>query len=360
MKRQPEGVPTGGQFAPDRKAEPVSTLTPAPHAYQVHEPDESEQLATLVTKDMDDPMLYYINQGDSFSDEQMDDLLAGNVLAVEESIRDRFSDYVYDETRSKAEELTNEAYDEGTIDRSWGELDDDEQNEIRYAIEAKDESTPVKDLMRETGPQLVRTSFGSPYQSLKNPSSYSGNWMNSQPGDGMDNEAFADRVQAVSTILTAKGLDTTTPEAQEAIEELVTEGPWDYHEGVDVDLITYADLDVVRVPSDFSGGTTTKDLAFTNPRILLIDRMNGSGHDVEIPGTATVRLTSNPDGEPAEKGDRFVMDNAKGNGYGWDETAGVVKSYYRTETESKTWETQTWPEGTDVTNTLAREGVSNV
>lgn len=182
--------------------------------------------------------------------------------------------------------------------------------------------------------------------------------MDRQPGSGMDNEGFADRVQAISTILTDKGLDTTTPEAQEAIQELVDEGPWDYHEGVDVDLITYSDLGEVMVPSDFSGGTTTKDLEFKNPKILIIDRINGSGHDVEIPGTAKVRLTSNRDGEPAEKGARFVMDNAKGNGYGWDDTAGVVKSGYRTETETKTWETKTWPEGTDVTGTAASEGAT--
>lgn len=355
MKRQPQGVPVGGQFAADKKAEPTGSLAPA---YRVHQPDENEQRAAIVTKDMDDPMFYYISQGDKLTDEQMDDLLAGNLLAVEESVRDNFSDYVYEEASKKAEELTNEAYENGDIDKDWDELDDDEQNEIRYAVEAKDESEPVKDLMRGTGSQLVRTTFGSPGEKLKNPSSYSGNWMDRQPGSGMDNEGFADRVQAISTILTDKGLDTTTPEAQEAIQELVDEGPWDYHEGVDVDLITYSDLGEVMVPSDFSGGTTTKDLEFKNPKILIIDRINGSGHDVEIPGTAKVRLTSNRDGEPAEKGARFVMDSAKGNGYGWDDTAGVVKSGYRTETETKTWETQTWPEGTDVTGTAVSEGAT--
>ena len=323
MKRQPEGIPTGGQFAADRKDEPASTLAPA---YPVHGPDESEQRAAIVTKDMDDPMLYFIDRGDQCTDEQMDDLLAGNVLAVEESIRDHFDDSVYERVSEKAEELTNEAFENGDIDKDWDELDEDERQEIRQAVEAKDESTPVDDLMRVTGPQLVRNSFGSPYENLKNPSSYAGDWMDRQPGSGMDNEGFADRVQAISTILTSKGMDTTTPEAQTAIQELVSEGPWNFHEGVDVDLITYSELDEVRVPSDFSGGTTTKDLEFTDPRILLIDRMNGSGHEVQIPGIVKVRLTSNPDGEPAEKGDRFVMDNAKGNGYGWDETASVVKS----------------------------------
>jgi hypothetical protein len=57
----------------------------------------------------------------------------------------------------------------------------------------------------------------------------------------------------MSSFLTATGMDVSSDDTRQAIQELVTEGPYDWHEGVQLDVIFYGPVDDVW---PFPGKTT--------------------------------------------------------------------------------------------------------
>jgi hypothetical protein len=65
--------------------------------------------------------------------------------------------------------------------------------------------------------------------------------------------------------------------------------------------------------------TIQATIQFDHPCLLLIDPYNGSGHTIILENT-TIVLPFNPS--------RVIVDDAEGNGYGWNSIASVVKSYY--------------------------------
>lgn len=121
---------------------------------------------------------------------------------------------------------------------------------VRYAIEERDDSDPVKDLLRNTRPQLMRTSLGQPAGRLQDPRFAS--WRH------LDDGGLQAREKAVEDILKEAGVDTSAEGVKEAIAELVSEAGGDWHEGVQLDVIFYSDVaDVVpsaRLDSDPEAG----------------------------------------------------------------------------------------------------------
>jgi hypothetical protein len=101
--------------------------------------------------------------------EQMSMILAGQWNDAENDVDENFSDNAYEEAITTARTEINEAVEEGRFDREWDELDQDEQDEARHAVEERDDSDPVKDLLRNTPDQLLRTSLGRPSERLSEP-----------------------------------------------------------------------------------------------------------------------------------------------------------------------------------------------
>ncbi|MDJ0459919.1 hypothetical protein PUN71_022180 [Arthrobacter sp. NQ7] len=157
-------------------------------------------------------------------------------------------------------------------------LDPDEQDEARFAVYERDESDPLKDLLRNTHSQLLRTSLGRPVERLKE-----SRWTS---GQRLDEDGFAARHDAVANLLTEAGVEVDAPGVREAIEQLVTEGPYDWHEGVQLDVLWYGDVaDAVpstRSDNDPEAGKE-KVLEFAKPHVLLIDKWNGQGYDTVLP-----------------------------------------------------------------------------
>lgn len=80
-----------------------------------------------------------------------------------------------------------------------------------------------------------------------------------------------------------------------------------------------------------------KILEFAKPHILLIDKLNGSGHDVVLPAAMKRTLTRvGYDDEEAPQTGRAYVDSDAG-GYGWDSVAGVYKPAYKDGAPSATW-----------------------
>jgi hypothetical protein len=312
--RQPEGIPTGGQFAPETRAEPDLSLTAAAH------PADAAGIIAAGTEPLD---LRFVQYDDQLSKEQIGMILSGQWNDVEDDVDENFGDHAYEEAVRIATAELETAVQEGSFDREWDELDPDEQDAARYAVYERDESDPLKDLLRNTRPQLMRTSLGQPAGRLQDPRFASGRHL--------DHGGLQARQKAIEDVLKEAGVDTSAEGVKEAIDDLITEGPYDWHEGVQLDVIFYSDVaDVVpstRSDSDPEAGKE-KVLEFAKPHVLLIDKWNGSGYDTVLP-TPLKKTLAKPseDGSEVPPTGRVYLDDS-GDGYSWDDVCGLVKSAY--------------------------------
>ncbi|ACL41899.1 hypothetical protein Achl_3948 (plasmid) [Pseudarthrobacter chlorophenolicus A6] len=321
--RQPKGIPAGGQFAATSHTEPDVNLAPAAGS--------APDAAGIIAANQSPVSLRFVAYDDRLTKEQMGMILAGQWNDAENDVDENFSDSAYDQAVETARTEINEAHEEGRFDREWDELDQDEQDAARYAVEERDDSDPVKDLLRNTPDQLLRTSLGRPAERLPEP-----RWAS---GHRLDDGGFTARHDAVAALLKESGMNVDSPEVREAIEELINEGPYDWHEGVQLDVLWYGGIeDAVPTPRAESPETEgQKVLEFAKPHILLIDKWNGSGHDVVVPAAMKRTLTrvGDDDGEAPQTG-RAYLDSDAG-GYGWDDVAGVHKPAYKDGAPSATW-----------------------
>lgn len=278
--------------------------------------------------------LRFVNYDDQLTKDQMSMILEGSWNDAENDVDEAFLDGATDEAARIAEEEINAAYEAGTFDREWDDLDEDEQNEARYAVEARDDSDPVKDLLRTTPDQLLRTSLGNPLGRLSGAVGTS--------GEQLDDAGFEARHKAVEALLKEAGVDTSAKGVTAAIEELVTEGPYNWHEGTQLDVIFYGPIeDAVPEPRSETDcpETASKVLEFARPHLLLIDKYNGSGYDTILPAPLKRTLVrAGGDGPEVPQTGRAYLDDAAG-GYSWDDVCGLVKSAYGGEGAPKaTWE----------------------
>ncbi|MBG0739032.1 hypothetical protein IV500_06405 [Paeniglutamicibacter antarcticus] len=325
--RQPQGIPTGGQFAATTHAEPYVTLES--RKTPVAEPDA----ASILAGNQDFVSLRYVAYDDRLTEEQMTMILAGQWTAAENDVDENFSDSAYDEAVTVAKAELEAAVEAGSFDREWDDLDHDEQDEARRAVEERDDSDPVQGLLRNTPDQLMRTSLGAPEPLLKDRAAASGHHL--------DDGGFEARKKAISDLLEASGMDTSADAVQEEIGALVNEGPFDWHEGVQLDVIWYGALeDAVPTPRGESAETDgSKVLEFATPHVLLIDKWNGSGHEVILPAPLKRTLTRvGYDEAEAPQTGRAYLDSDSG-GYGWDSVAGVYKPAYKDAAPAASWST---------------------
>jgi hypothetical protein len=259
--------------------------------------------------------LIYVAYDDQLTEAQMNDYLAGDFQAVEESVDDAFLEHRYE----RLDELAQEACDKHDVDFNF--LSDEDQERIKEAIAEKDSSDPVADLARNTHAQLMRAPLAADIYHLltedeKNTLAYPSN-------DGYE-EQQAGRATVLARILEQSDVDVADPTVKEAIDDLVQNGPDTWHEGVSLDVIWYGDVKDAAAASwsnNLPVAVDGRNLHFTGARIVLLDSWNGSGMDVELPGALNVRVTPE---QPA------VLDSSPAtNGYGWDDVAGVSKDAYR-------------------------------
>jgi len=210
--RQPIGIPAGGQFAATSHAEPDVSIAK----------DETLSAAGIIAANDAPVSLRFVSYDDKLTGPQMSMILAGQWNDAENDVDENFSDNAYEEAVTIARTEIEEAIEAGTFDREWDDLDQDEQDEARYAVEERDDSDPVKDLLRNTGDQLMRTSLGTPESLLKN------RWAAS--GHRLDEGGFEARKKVVSDLLEASGMDTSPEAVQDEIGALVNEGPFDWHD----------------------------------------------------------------------------------------------------------------------------------
>lgn len=343
IARQPKGVPVGGQFAATARTEADIDLEDDPDEDACSEcggdlsdnegydgkcgscadAAYSTELVTdmieeLATEDFD---LVHVEYDDKLTPEQVSAALAGKWTDVEESVEEVFGEQRADRAREIAQERFNDA------GGYWDDLDEEQQQGIVDAILERDTSDPVGDLMRQTPPQLMRTSLGKVARKVGRGAKLL------EDRTGFDDNAYTQRCAAITSTLTAHGVNTDGPGVRAAISELVADGPYHWHDGVELDVIWTGDITtaMARPLSDAgSPDATTNTLTFTDPHLLLIDRVNGSGQEVRLPGQLRKVIPRNTDEADLPRTQRVYLDSAAG-GYSWDKVVGLVRGAYRTD-----------------------------
>lgn len=245
--------------------------------------------------------LYWVDRDSELRTEHKTALLSGDTDALEPMYED-WADYRSDQIDAAVNGILK---DEG-IER--GILDEDALTDF---VAERDESDLLAGLLRNTPDQLIRTRL----ETVGESSLYSGH-----PDDAQQK-----REAKIADVLARHGMEITTDEQREAIGDLVANGPFEWHEGVSLEVIYYDDLDSSSVLDLKDWSKKSRDLSFKDPHVLLIDRINGSGSDVTVPGTLKTKITPE---KPA------ILDEDPDGGYSWDDVCGLHKPAYRTQMTS--------------------------
>lgn len=256
--------------------------------------------------------IWYFTGGPSerLDDDEINAVLAGNKFEAVDSIRDNYREYIDATQREAAETACDEA------DVEWDELDWQDQQAVVQAVDENSDAgyQLYKQLLSNTPSQLVRRRLDDHSASDFQQRAYEAGvvW-----GNTADYEV---REQAVVEHLTGYGIDFDDERNRDAVSYLVANGPYDLTDGVKLELISYNDVE------DLAPGQGDRTITFTDPHILLIDTMSGSGADTQLFGTMSVTVPAAPE----ENDQTTFYTDAGAPGYGWDDVAGVHKPGYRT------------------------------
>lgn len=241
--------------------------------------------------------LYFVEHDDQLMDEQVEALVGGRVDTVYDDVVEAFSDPHYITTMEEVESVVKEviavfARDDEDLDEddAWWEFRDSPQcDEVRFAVEDRDESDPVKDLANRTTDPLVQ-------------------WV-PEHAISLDVDDEEESAAEVSRALSEVGL----PCSQHNVEAMYSAmgncfGPTEVRVLFTVDLSELLDHSVTEV-------------RLKDPILLLLNPYEGSGMD-----------TANMRGKITVPRDEIRLDSALGYG-SWDNIAGVVTSAYTVDAE---------------------------
>lgn len=272
-------------------------------------PEAMANAAKHMESPMWKPTISYLQQGDELSDESADAYLSGDDETLDENTTGEgtgYDDYAY------VEELAKEVVGSD----EWDELDYDAQDDLRAWVEENDDSNLLDGLIGATRSKLLQfpvtddDDFGVAL---------------SEASDEEDEGERRKAIQAVfAKTLTDAGLELNDTN-RAAIDSLIDENSLDFgHQASEQwKLRVLSTDDVKEYGMSYSSPyrNAARDVQLAGANLLLIDPWNGRGHDVKLDGTITSRISPET---PVQ------LDSRRGYG-SWDEVAGVVKSYYKSD-----------------------------
>ena len=249
--------------------------------------------------------MIYIDRGDELTDKECALIVGGKSDEVMES-----RDWTDTEEGAVDIYLNDSGLDEDERDAL---RESDDFDTFREACYDRDDSTPLKDLIRNTGRQLVRfyirngkgERIALPYDA----------WRLSDE----EAETHAKRLCKAAGLNWQKNADN--------FRELVANASG----GGVLCIIAYVEMSDVNEWAEFCHRNPERGrvrLSFTNPQVHIHDHINGSGHGVDSNGIVRVRfgLGALDDGN---HGAMALDAKNVGTGYSWDETAGPYKPAYK-------------------------------
>ncbi|WP_030660808.1 hypothetical protein [Streptomyces rimosus] len=244
-------------------------------------PDLAQAAADLVISRLDEKyVLVHIERGDCLTDEQIRKLFAGEeALDLDWWDENRWQGVKY---------VLHDLLDQNA--RDFLE-EHDVLDRIVQAIEERDESDPISELMRGTGSKLFRYRLDA--EAAPDP------WRFSEK----------ETEDAARTLGTAAGIDFWDNVG--ALRELVAHASY----GGDLYVLWRGDIKPVYEAVRKLSWTEAPEITvqWTDPELLVLDQLNGSGHSVRVRGS--LRLPFNPD--------RLFIDTARGpGGYSWTDVVG--------------------------------------
>ncbi|MEV5279850.1 hypothetical protein ACFYMW_26300 [Streptomyces sp. NPDC006692] len=245
--------------------------------------DLAQAAVELIISRLDDEYeLVYVDHGDRLTDEQVQKLIAGDEEVLDE---DWVSENRWRGVNAVLDALLNQ--DARDFLDEHAALD-----QLREAIEERDASHPIRDLMRGTGSKLFR------YR------------LEGQGEPGAWKFSDAELTSVARGLAAAAGLDFW--ENCAALRELVANASY----GGDLHVLWRGDIKPVYDAVGRARGSDSAPVItvqWTDPELLVLDRWNGSGHTVRVRGT--VNLPFDPD--------RLCIDAARGpGGCSWTDVVG--------------------------------------
>lgn len=171
-------------------------------------------------------------------------------------------------------------------------------DELRLEVQERDTSDAFADLLRHTDNKCFRYYVGV---------DSSVTWQSSE-------EEIGENIDAIAKALGISGVDH-----EDMLRSWLAEG-----QDGPVYVYWYGDVEqLVKAANNYDGsveGTVKpQTITWTNPSLLVLNGLQGSGMDCDYPGTITL---------PFDR-ERLKLDaKGIGNGYSWDDVAGIVRSAY--------------------------------
>ncbi len=251
--------------------------------------------------------LVYADRNDSLSDEQCARIVAGKKDEVCEELDEAFMEARwYGENCVLEQALTDE--DEREALKASPYFDD-----VRAAMAERDDSSPMDTMLRNTGSKLIRFYIRdkSGERIALPPDSW--RW------------SVEETTEQARKLCNAARLDWDVN--REAMIELLQNATY----GGVLCVISYEEMSVIDgiVEHCLRHEDARVKLAFKDPRLLVHDFINGSGHDTRVKGEVVVKFGT---GALSDRAGIMEIDaKGCGCGYSWDETCGLYKPAFRTE-----------------------------
>ena len=239
--------------------------------------------------------LVYVDHRDELNDEQIDMYLADDEIGLDDSIWEWVADQRAERAVSELDDIIRELDLDDLEVTCRQDLDTSDEDNLRSMIEERDESDPIADLVRNTPNQLFRVTIARPDRA----------WYI------MRDEEYNKAAAWVAGQLYGVGVPLL-PAARFARDLLNECGDW-IHDGHTLDVIWYGDIKTAK-----KAGVGDKLTFQAGANILLLDRVNGSGHDDAIVFPVTIPITED---------NRPHLDRT-GGGYGWEAVAGTYNPAY--------------------------------
>jgi hypothetical protein len=240
--------------------------------------------------------LYYTSRSDDgLSNEQLQRIFDGDIEGVESELDEYGWEHVEYNIDYAIKEVLPDAADRDLL----GDFPDLEL-ELRTAIQERDDSKgPLLEQLAVTNGKLMRYYLDYDLEP--------GSW--SWEADAVE--------KAMAEIAEAAGIEVEAN--RDTLWSLVAEATY----GGSLYVIWYDDPeDVVMsvLNGQWGNSHVATTISWTDPQLVVLDSMNGSGMDGEVKGTVT---------KPFDP-EKLSMDGkTRGYGYTWDDTASVVHSAYR-------------------------------